>query len=89
MTPVLRTQGCRGPCVHSIPNCRAFALIRPGTFSRPSFIAAFVAGMPNDDDPIWIHDDRLAKAKFLDRLRHGIDGVIVETGVVGEWVDLG
>ena len=44
---------------------------------------------PNDDHPLGIDDDGLAKAELADRLGHGIDRGIVLAGVARVGLDVG
>jgi hypothetical protein len=43
----------------------------------------------DDDHVLGVNDDRLAKAKLADRGGDGVDGVVVDTGILGIGLDIG
>jgi hypothetical protein len=58
-----------------------------GELVEPKLLSSFEAGVPADDYPFGVDNDRLANTKLTDRCSNGIDSVIVDARVVGVGFD--
>ncbi len=56
---------------------------------EPDLLRRLVARVPDDDHAFGVDHDRLAEAELAERGRHGVNGVVVEAGVVGIRPDIG